>query len=194
MFNITLKYVHIFKNKPPASWVMYITRDFLTCYSSSYCSSMIKVNVVCWKKLWLNNLKCRSTSDAFFLLTSSQSFNLTLNSVSDFPMYWIPQILLSISYSILYAYRWVHGKCDFFCHTTLKRLRTFRTCLQHKFPDFEKYLVKNSIFFFLDCLCSFPSTIFLHPGRCWRILYLLIAEIGASWKTSLNSWFIWSIF
>ena len=33
MFNITSKYLSIFNNTPPASWVAHITRDFLTCYT-----------------------------------------------------------------------------------------------------------------------------------------------------------------
>ena len=41
MFNITSKYFSFFNNKPPASWVAHITRDFLICYSCSYYSSMI---------------------------------------------------------------------------------------------------------------------------------------------------------
>ena len=41
MFNITSKYFSFFNNKPPASWVAQITRDFLICYSCSYYSSMI---------------------------------------------------------------------------------------------------------------------------------------------------------
>ena len=41
MFNITLKYFSFFNNKPPASCVTRITRDFLSCYSCSYYSSMI---------------------------------------------------------------------------------------------------------------------------------------------------------
>ena len=41
MFNITTKHLSFFNNKPPASWVMHIGRDFLTCYSCSYYSSMI---------------------------------------------------------------------------------------------------------------------------------------------------------
>ena len=61
-----------------------------------------------------------------------------------------------------------------------------------KFPDFEKHLVP--IFFFLNCLCSFPSTIFLHRSRSWRFLVLLKAYIGGSWNASLNPWFIWSKF
>ena len=38
MFTITSKYFIFFNNKPPASWVAYITRDFLTSYSRSYYS------------------------------------------------------------------------------------------------------------------------------------------------------------
>ena len=41
MFYITSKYFSFFNNKPPASWVAHITRDFLTCYSCSYYSSMV---------------------------------------------------------------------------------------------------------------------------------------------------------
>ena len=41
IFNITSKYFSFFNNKPPASWVAHITRDFLTCYSTSYYSSML---------------------------------------------------------------------------------------------------------------------------------------------------------
>ena len=40
MFYITLKYFTFFKNKLPAGWVAHIARDFLACYSCSYCSSM----------------------------------------------------------------------------------------------------------------------------------------------------------
>ena len=40
MFYITLKYFTFFKNKLPAGWVAHIGRDFLACYSCSYCSSM----------------------------------------------------------------------------------------------------------------------------------------------------------
>ena len=40
MFNITLKYFRIFNNKQPESLVADIIRDFLTCYSCSYYSSM----------------------------------------------------------------------------------------------------------------------------------------------------------
>ena len=39
MFHITSKYFRFFNNKPPASRVTHITRDFLTCYSCLYYSS-----------------------------------------------------------------------------------------------------------------------------------------------------------
>ena len=42
MFNITLKYFSFFNNKPPASWVTHIKRDFLTCYFCLYYSSMVE--------------------------------------------------------------------------------------------------------------------------------------------------------
>ena len=38
---INSKYFRSFSNKPPATWVMHIRRDFLTCYSCLYYSSMI---------------------------------------------------------------------------------------------------------------------------------------------------------
>ena len=41
IFNITSKYFSFFNNKPPASSVADIARDFLTCYTCSYYSSMI---------------------------------------------------------------------------------------------------------------------------------------------------------
>ena len=43
MFNITSKYFFFFNNKPPASWVAHIIRDFLICYSCSYYCSMLEV-------------------------------------------------------------------------------------------------------------------------------------------------------
>ena len=33
MFNMSSKYFSFFNNKPPESWVVYIARGFLTCYS-----------------------------------------------------------------------------------------------------------------------------------------------------------------
>ena len=44
MFNIISKYFSFFNNKPPTIWVAHITRDFLTCYSCSYYSSMLRHN------------------------------------------------------------------------------------------------------------------------------------------------------
>ena len=45
MFNIISKYCSFFSNKLPASWVAHITRDFLTRYSCSYYSSMIRTDI-----------------------------------------------------------------------------------------------------------------------------------------------------
>ena len=42
MFNITSKYFSFFNNKPPASRVAHITRDFLACYFCPYYSSMLQ--------------------------------------------------------------------------------------------------------------------------------------------------------
>ena len=42
MFNITSKNFSFFKNKPPVSWVAHITRNFFTCYSCSYYSSIVE--------------------------------------------------------------------------------------------------------------------------------------------------------
>ena len=44
MFNIISKYFSFFNNKPPASCVVHITRDFLACYSCLYYSSTIKLS------------------------------------------------------------------------------------------------------------------------------------------------------
>ena len=46
MFALNSKYFSFFNNKPPASGVVHITRNFLTRYSCSYYSSMIQ----CTKK------------------------------------------------------------------------------------------------------------------------------------------------
>ena len=44
--NITSKYFRFFNRKLPASQVAHITRDFLTCYSSSYCCSMAILKLI----------------------------------------------------------------------------------------------------------------------------------------------------
>ena len=43
MLNITSNYFSFFNNKPPPISVAHITKDFLTCYSCSYCSSMLQL-------------------------------------------------------------------------------------------------------------------------------------------------------
>ena len=43
LLNITSKYFRFFRNKQPANWVAHIARDFLSCYSCLYYSSMEKL-------------------------------------------------------------------------------------------------------------------------------------------------------
>ena len=43
MFNINLKYFSLFNNKPPASSLTHITKNFFACYSCSYYSHMFYV-------------------------------------------------------------------------------------------------------------------------------------------------------
>ena len=45
IFKISVKYFSIFYNKPPASCVAHITRDFLTSYSCLYYSSVISLGL-----------------------------------------------------------------------------------------------------------------------------------------------------
>ena len=67
MLNITSRYFSFFSNASPASWVPHITRDFVTCHSCSYYSSMPWAN----KSLWNWHLRvANSISENFveFLL------------------------------------------------------------------------------------------------------------------------------
>ena len=55
MFNINSKCFSIFNKKPLASWVTYMTRDFLTCYSCSYYSFMVEIISTCeTTSLWIH--------------------------------------------------------------------------------------------------------------------------------------------
>ena len=54
MFHTTSKYFSFFNNKPPASWVVHIPKDFLTGYSCSYYSSMAVYIPSCYTKLQNN--------------------------------------------------------------------------------------------------------------------------------------------
>ena len=66
MFNITSKYFSFFNNKPPAGWVAHITRNFLTCYSCSYSSSLVwlckfkKKGAKCRKKMSFKKWQSRT--------------------------------------------------------------------------------------------------------------------------------------
>ena len=118
-----------------------------------------------------------------------------LNSVSDFPTYWIRQILHSRRYINSFHLQLKSWEIWYvFCVTLILENWVCRTCLPHKFLNLEKHMVENPIFFFLESLGSFSSTIFLHPSRSKRFLFLLNAKIRGSWNASLNSWLIWSKF
>ena len=67
IFNITLKYFNIFNSKPPASWVAHMTRDFLTCYSCSYYSSMLTINDFFWTDFLLGLFTFPYFIDDFFV-------------------------------------------------------------------------------------------------------------------------------
>ena len=135
----------------------------LSIFILSSCS--FKVNLACWLKLWLVSLKCWFACDVFCLLTFLQwLFNLMLNSVSDFPTYWIRQILHSRRYINSFHLQLKSWEIWYvFCVTLILENWVCRTCLPHKFLNLEKHMVENSIFFFLESLGSFSSTIFLHP-------------------------------
>ena len=81
--SITSEYFSFFNNKPPVSWVVYVTRDFLRCYSCSYYTSIncsYKL-VVCLryvlyssiKKFWFGKLR------SIFVLETRKMSNLTLS-------------------------------------------------------------------------------------------------------------------
>ena len=73
MFNITPRYSSFFNNKTPVSWVTHITKDFLTCYSFSYYSSMLLhkqlykscKRLECLGNNKLNNIKIKRTDMGF---------------------------------------------------------------------------------------------------------------------------------
>ena len=71
-------------------------------------SCLIKVNLACWLKLWLDSLKCWwSACCTFCLLISLQwLFNWMLNSFSDFSFYWIRQIIHYLRYFLRYYLRY----------------------------------------------------------------------------------------
>ena len=72
-------------------------------------------------------------------------------------------------------------------------LHCFHKVVCVKLPYIISFLISRTLIgksFFWERLCSFLSTIFWHLSRSWRFLFLLKAEIGCSWNTSLSSWFI----
>ena len=74
MFNITWKYFSIFNKKPPTNWVAHVTRDFLTCYSCSYHSSMVTLTAF----VSLSSV----ISDPAYKTDSSHSYNFKYRNVT----------------------------------------------------------------------------------------------------------------
>ena len=72
MFNITSTCFSFFNNKPPASWVTHRTRDFITCYSCSYYSSMVEVKFL---EFWVVGGKFANFLMSYFKLQVSFSLN-----------------------------------------------------------------------------------------------------------------------
>ena len=89
MFNITSKYFSFLNNKPPATWAVHIIRDFLTCYSCSYYSSMVCANIT-------YHVQIRREHVEFFPLT-------TKNIISPLPQYLWPLNM---------AWWWLTMKCS----------------------------------------------------------------------------------
>ena len=125
----------------------------------------------------VGSLKCWSASGAFL----KWLFNLTLNFISDFAMYWIQQILHSIRYinSLLLQLRL--RKIYVFVLHCFKKI-VCRTCLQFKFPDYDKDLVENPIFFFLETSVVLCLHYFFILYFCMLFLFLLKAKIDGSWN------------
>ena len=122
-------------------------------FLSLFTLSNLKVNLPCWLKLWLGSFWLwwiLSINVPAVIIQSNIKLCFTFSNVWDtadpkFHNIYINSLLLQLrSWSIWYV---------FLCHIAFKR-----------FPNFEKHLVENLISFLMDCLCSFPSTIFLHPA------------------------------
>ena len=76
MFNITSKYFSFFNNKPPASWIAHITRDFLTCYFCLYSSFMIIVAVFYFSPYPIDSLACIQNFPLMIPIYKSTALNV----------------------------------------------------------------------------------------------------------------------
>ena len=84
MFNITSKYFSFFNNKPPASWIAHITRDFLTCYSCWYYSSMMWYVFIAGCKFSYCKFFCH-----FVVVVTAVVFDNIFTTANHFPkIYW----------------------------------------------------------------------------------------------------------
>ena len=134
-------------------------------------------------------MKCWSVCGAFCVLTSLRwVFNVKLTSVSDFPIYWILQILHSIRYINRKSWKILYV----FCVTLVLKYCRCRNWLHQKSSDFEKQWK-------IQYFSSWRASVVFRPQYSWILVdhrgfcsFLRLRIVFL--KTSLNSWFIWSKF
>ena len=79
IFHINSKYFCLFNNMPLASWLAHITRDFLTCYSCSYYSSMLLVKI--WNDDFLEYCPLIRANFESWRNVSIKSYNSNLDTM-----------------------------------------------------------------------------------------------------------------
>ena len=105
MFSITSKYFSLFDNKPPASWVAHITRDFFTRYSCSYYSSMLKASI-----------------------SSNSNWHWASEFLKDFMVWRYSNRFCTISYAFYTIGIWINFKSVHFeCYRKISFISTFET-------------------------------------------------------------------
>ena len=88
MLNNTSKYFSFFSNKPAVSWVAHIARDFLTCYSCSYYSSMFAIIEIKYPFLGYSSIWNSSCIFFFSILPSRKTMNFeTFEKRKRFPCF-----------------------------------------------------------------------------------------------------------
>ena len=100
--NITSKYFSILNNDPPPSWVAHITRDFLTCYSFSYYSSINYCN--CFKTFSFS----KNILQPGNLFLNGADIVLSVRSSMDFHCCWVNYISSQEEIQFLQALHFYH--------------------------------------------------------------------------------------
>ena len=99
MFNITSKYFSIFNNKPPASRIAHISRDFHTCYSCLYLVPCLHQKIYCSyyddiSAIYEDFRYAKSAAAAPYFFTnyqlseSNRIFSIHVKTVSSNQKYW----------------------------------------------------------------------------------------------------------